>query len=136
MLSFCYEAFNISSSQEGVLPGRSGCGLLHCRCGESDVRSVRQQRGLTVTFLRVEGNSQNAYKMQRNRRNRNEIGKKRKAETLQGLWGGGVDNSGDLISPCDCPSFPLPTYLKARTYFDMAVSFRYKSGLIIFLTVL
>ncbi|KAJ5271016.1 hypothetical protein N7505_006774 [Penicillium chrysogenum] len=60
--------------------------------------------------------------MQRNRRNRNEIGKERKAETLQGLWGGGVDNSGDLISPCDCPSFPLPTYLKARTYFDMAQS--------------
>jgi hypothetical protein len=42
-----------------------------------------------VTLLRVEGDSQNAYKMQINRRNRNELGKERKAETLQGLWGGG-----------------------------------------------
>lgn len=43
MLSFRNEAFDISSSQEGVLPGRPGGGLLHgMRCGERmDVRRVR-----------------------------------------------------------------------------------------------
>lgn len=45
-------------------------------------------------------------------------------------YGAEVDNSGDPISPCDCPPFPLPTYLQGILYiFDM-VSLNYNLVLI------